>query len=127
GIDNHADGDYSFAAGRSAFAPRAGMFSFADDSTSHSFAAGGAANTFNVRATAGVWLWTGINASGDVNVGAVLPGGSSSWGTLSDRHLKRHVVAVDPRAVLGKVARLPIDTWSYTTQSPRVRHMGPMA
>jgi len=46
---------------------------------------------------------------------------------VSDRNLKRDVVPVDPRAVLEAVARMPVSTWSYKTDDPSVRHMGPMA
>jgi Chaperone of endosialidase len=45
----------------------------------------------------------------------------------SDRSLKRDVRPVDTEAVLEKVARMPISTWSYKSDDPRVRHLGPMA
>jgi hypothetical protein len=34
---------------------------------------------------------------------------------------------VDSQAVLETLARVPVSTWSYTSDSPDVRHMGPMA
>jgi trimeric autotransporter adhesin len=34
---------------------------------------------------------------------------------------------VDPRAVLRRVAGIPLFTWSYKSQSPAVRHIGPTA
>jgi hypothetical protein len=46
---------------------------------------------------------------------------------LSDRNAKRDIAPVDPQAVLEGVARLPVATWSYKTDDPSVRHMGPMA
>jgi hypothetical protein len=46
---------------------------------------------------------------------------------VSDRNLKQSIEPVDPQDVLEKVGRLPISTWSYRADSPRVRHMGPMA
>jgi hypothetical protein len=46
---------------------------------------------------------------------------------VSDRNLKRDIEPVDPRAVLDAVARLPVSTWSYKSDDPDVRHMGPMA
>jgi hypothetical protein len=46
---------------------------------------------------------------------------------VSDRNLKRDVQPVDEKAVLQSVANLPISTWSYKTDDPSVRHLGPMA
>jgi hypothetical protein len=46
---------------------------------------------------------------------------------VSDRTLKREIEPVDERDVLEKVARLPVSTWSYKTDDPSVRHLGPMA
>jgi hypothetical protein len=43
----------------------------------------------------------------------------------SDRNAKEGFEAVDPRAVLAAVARLPIERWSYRGEP--VRHLGPMA
>jgi hypothetical protein len=45
----------------------------------------------------------------------------------SDRNLKRDILPVDKEAVLESVSRLPISTWAYKTDSPDVRHLGPMA
>jgi hypothetical protein len=46
---------------------------------------------------------------------------------ISDRNLKRDIEPVDDQAVLEGVARMPISTWSYKTDDPSVRHLGPMA
>jgi hypothetical protein len=46
---------------------------------------------------------------------------------MSDRNLKRDLAPVDEQAVLDAVAKMPISTWSYKTDDPSVRHMGPMA
>ena len=43
----------------------------------------------------------------------------------SDRNVKERFEAVEPRAVLAAVARLPINRWSYTGEP--IRHLGPMA
>jgi hypothetical protein len=43
----------------------------------------------------------------------------------SDRNAKERFEAVDPRAALAAVARLPIERWSYKGEP--VRHLGPMA
>ena len=43
----------------------------------------------------------------------------------SDRNVKERFDAVNSRAVLAAVARLPIERWSYMGEP--VRHLGPMA
>jgi hypothetical protein len=43
----------------------------------------------------------------------------------SDRNLKEGFAPVDPRAILARVATLPIETWSYRGEA--ARHLGPMA
>jgi hypothetical protein len=45
----------------------------------------------------------------------------------SDHALKREFAAVDADAVLERVMALPITTWSYRSEDPSVRHLGPMA
>ncbi len=46
---------------------------------------------------------------------------------VSDRNVKRDIVPVDPQSVLDGLARVPVSTWSYRSDDPSVRHMGPMA
>jgi hypothetical protein len=46
---------------------------------------------------------------------------------VSDRNLKRDIEPVDDQAVLEGVARMPVSTWSYKSEDPSVRHLGPMA
>jgi len=46
---------------------------------------------------------------------------------VSDRNVKRDIVPVDPQAALDGVVRVPVATWSYKSDDPSVRHMGPMA
>jgi hypothetical protein len=45
----------------------------------------------------------------------------------SDRAVKRDFAEVDVDAVLAGVVDLPLSTWSYRADDPRVRHIGPMA
>jgi hypothetical protein len=45
----------------------------------------------------------------------------------SSRSIKRNFQPVDSREILARVANLPLSTWGYKTDSPRVRHLGPMA
>ena len=46
---------------------------------------------------------------------------------LSSRSRKTAVEEVDPAVVLERVLELPISRWSYRTDPPGVRHLGPMA
>jgi hypothetical protein len=50
-----------------------------------------------------------------------------AWTNASDRNVKTGFAEVDTKAVLEKVAALPITTWSYKTENSDVRHLGPMA
>jgi len=125
GGGNTASGRLSFAAGSRAKAYNAGAFVWADN-VDHDFVSSGD-NSFNARATGGFWFWTGLDGSGNPNVGAVLYPGSSAWSELSDRNLKANVAPVDTGQLLERLAEVPISTWSYKTQDPTIRHIGPMA
>jgi hypothetical protein len=65
--------------------------------------------------------------TGAPSAGVSLAPGSGSWSSISDRDAKTDLAAVDPRAILERVAKLDIATWRYKTQPPTIRHMGPMA
>ena len=45
----------------------------------------------------------------------------------SDRNMKENFKPVDNRAVLAKVAALPVTEWNYKTDQAGVQHIGPMA
>jgi hypothetical protein len=49
------------------------------------------------------------------------------WTDASDRAAKDNFAPVDAPEVLTRVARLPIHTWNYKTETPAVRHVGPVA
>lgn len=49
-----------------------------------------------------------------------------TWFSGSDRNAKEAFVTIEPRAVLEKVASLPITEWRYKEQ-PGIEHLGPMA
>ena len=46
---------------------------------------------------------------------------------VSDRNVKRDFTPVNRDEILEALERLPISTWSYTTEASRARHIGPMA
>ena len=45
---------------------------------------------------------------------------------LSDKNAKESIEEVDAKTVLAKLEELPVTKWSYTN-TPSVRHIGPMA
>jgi hypothetical protein len=57
----------------------------------------------------------------------MIPAGSGSWSTLSDRSAKEEFHAVDVREVLDRLVAVPISNWNYKTQDKSIRHLGPMA
>jgi hypothetical protein len=59
--------------------------------------------------------------------GVKLAPGSGTWASLSDRTMKTGITPLDERAILSKVVALPVTSWSYRSEDPRVRHAGPMA
>ncbi len=125
GASNRAEGDYTFAAGRGAVAQHDGSLVLADsnaaDFTSTS------TNELAVRATGGVRLVTAINAAGEPLAGVLLPAGSGSWATLSDREAKADFAPFDSEQILSRLAALPIQTWRYKAQPGGIRHLGPAA
>jgi hypothetical protein len=61
-----------------------------------------------------------IDTSGNVTI-------SGNLTQLSDRNAKANFSPVDGPALLEKLAAIPILQWNYKTQSPAIRHLGPMA
>ena len=104
GYSNTASGDRSFAAGYNATASHDNSFVWGDDGGGTS----AAANTFNVHASGGIYY-----------EGGAIHG-------PSDRNVKENFEPVDSRAVLAKVAALPMSTWNYKTEDGKYLHMGPM-
>jgi hypothetical protein len=127
------DGAYgSFVAGSQAIAEQPGVFVWAD-TTSVEFdpyaqvGPQGIPNSFNVRATGGAYIITGVSGGGAITAGVEVAAGSGSWSSYSDRNAKTNFARVDPRAILDQVAQMPVQTWSYKAQAASIRHIGPMA
>ena len=49
------------------------------------------------------------------------------WTNASSRSLKTAFEAIDPLAVLAKVADLPVQSWRYKVEDASTRHIGPVA
>jgi hypothetical protein len=121
GSSNAASGSFSFAAGRRAKAQHDGAFVWGD--ATNADVASSAANQFVVRASGGAVFYT----NAPLTTGASLAAGSGSWSSLSDRTVKTGLVPANPKAVLERLATMPIYEWSYRAQGPGVRHLGPTA
>jgi hypothetical protein len=125
GTSNTAGGNYSFATGRQARANHAGSFVWAD---SNAFDFSSTVNDeFSVRATGGVRFVTGIDAAGNPTAGVQLTSGGIAWSALSDRNIKENFADVDRQDILVRLAAIPVQTWNAKSQSPAIRHIGPMA
>lgn len=121
---NSAAGYNSFAAGRRAKANNTGAFVLAD-SSNFDFTPS-TNNAFTARFTGGARFVVGIDGTGaNTWLCAVYNGGS--WGCSSDRNVKENFQPVDGKAILAKLADLPITTWNAIGTDPAVRRMGPMA
>jgi hypothetical protein len=123
GSSNIARGQGSFAAGTASYAATTGSFVWSDAAPGAKQAQSTADNQFLARASGGVAFYTDPGLTSGVS----LAPGSGTWASLSDRSMKTRIVPLDGDAVLARIARLPVSEWSYRTEDPRVRHVGPMA
>jgi len=111
----------TFASGTATNGLNGGCFLWGDDSGGNTLSST-ATDQFLARADGGYRFYT--NSSN--TIGATLAPGSGTWASVSDRALKRNIVAADEEEVLDALGRLPISEWSYLSQFG-VRHLGPMA
>jgi hypothetical protein len=99
----------------------------------------GAVTLAKLDSNIGVWTRSGDNVfrlPGNVGIGTTtftsnrlqVAGmiGATAFNTVSDRAAKQDFTPVDARAVLAKVAALPIAEWNFK-EFPGARHLGPMA
>jgi hypothetical protein len=80
-------------------------------------------NTFTVRCHGGARFYS---ASG-TSTGVQLSLGGTSWSSISDRKTKENFADVDSARLLEALAAMPIQTWNLKSQSPEMRHIGPVA
>jgi hypothetical protein len=138
GFQSVANGDYSIAMGMRAQANGAGSVVLGSDATTNVAASGSfifadrstttdivsfAPNEFIVRAAGGIGLYTNAATTSGVEMAP----GSGAWQVLSDRNMKRNFTDLSGEDVLAKLARMPVQEWSYTTQDASIRHVGPTA
>lgn len=146
GEDNTASGAASVALGYHAHTnARQGSFVFSDRSSVDTLRAG-VNHSANWRVSGGFRVFTSSNLSTGVTIqsgsvvsnwgqagaviststGAYLSTGGT-WTNASDvnrKHLFENVAGED---VLARLRTVPIRSWSYRTESDRVRHLGPTA
>jgi trimeric autotransporter adhesin len=126
GTLNTASGDYSFAAGRRAKADDNGSFVWSDSNDFDFHSA--FANQFAVRCIGGAKFVTAIDSSGAQTAGVRLQAGDNAWSSISDRNQKKNFVPVDGKAVLEKLAAMPVQSWNYKWEADtNTPHIGPMA
>lgn len=123
GVDAIASGIQSVAIGSAASTNgQEGALVFGDHSTTTNVTAT-ANNQFVVRAAGGYTLYS----NSAMTSGVELPAGGGSFTSLSDRDRKQGFSALDGEQVLSSIRTMPIEEWSYTTESASVRHVGPTA
>ena len=126
GTRSRALGISSFAAGEYAVAQHDHSFVWADGWNATDFVSV-SPREFAVRASGGVRMVTSADLDGNATSGVRVFAGGGSWSSLSDRNSKENFQPVDGRAVLERVAALPMTTWNYKSQAATTRHIGPMA
>ncbi|MGE4085373.1 MAG: tail fiber domain-containing protein [Vicinamibacterales bacterium] len=122
GYFSQANGIGAVALGMRAIAT-AGSFVFADNAAPGSTFASFIPNQFLVRAANGVGFYTNAAAT----IGVELAPNGSQWAAVSDVNAKHLFRDLDGEDVLGKLARMPIQEWSYKAQDAAIRHVGPTA
>jgi hypothetical protein len=118
GVDAHTS-DIPTADDPCGGARYANAFVFSDGSAPTSATAD---RQFVATATGGFHFYT--SASGPAGNKCVLTAGA--WTCSSDRRLKESFTPLDGEDVLRKLARMPVDTWSFIGE-PGSRHAGPTA
>jgi hypothetical protein len=121
GESSTAYGDFSFAAGRSAKANAAGCFVWADSLPLRQQC--DIENRFVARTTGGAIFITNAPLVSGVQIGP----GENAWSSASDRNMKENFSIVDSKEVLERLAAIPITAWSYKSEDPTIRHIGPVA
>jgi hypothetical protein len=143
GYLNQVAGNLSLAAGNRAQANHSGTFVWAGGNTMPYGSI--FANCFNIYASNGVSMDYSVQSAGQprgaryVYIGPINAGLTIStwtgarltdggvWSNSSDKNRKTDFKEVDARAVLEKLAALPVREWRYTNESAGVKHLGPVA
>jgi hypothetical protein len=123
GWQNVATGDFSFAAGFGARANNQGCFVWNDNSNLPSYLDCNNDYRWIARTSGGVYFYT----NSGLTSGVYVPAGGNAWSTVSDRAVKHNFKEIDGKDVLARLAAIPLQSWSYKSEDPSIRHMGPVA
>lgn len=123
GWQNVAAGDFSFAAGFGARANNQGCFVWNDNSSLPSYLNCNNDYRWLARASGGVYFYT----NSGLTSGVYVPAGGNAWATVSDRAVKHNFSDIDGKDILVRLASIPLQSWSYKSEDPSVRHIGPVA
>jgi hypothetical protein len=123
GWQNVAAGDFSFAAGFGARANNQGCFVWNDNSNLPSYLDCNNDYRWMARASGGVYFYT----NSGLTSGVYVPAGGNAWSTVSDRAAKHNFKDIDGKEVLTRLASIPLQSWSYKSEDPSIRHIGPVA
>jgi len=122
GGNNNFATNRAFAAGTRARANHSGAFVWGDSSNAD--VASAAANSVTFRASGGVRIFSTNGTAAGVSLAA----NGTAWAVISDRNVKKNFAPVDGRAVLEKLAAMPVQHWNYKWETDdAVPHLGPMA
>jgi hypothetical protein len=125
GVENHAFGDDTFAAGVKARATNPGSFVWSG--TYGTETASTNDYSFTVRAPGGArFISTSDTVLTNTNHGVILLPNAVSWTSLSDRESKTDYQPVSPREILSRLAAMPVTSWQYK-HDPSRRYIGPTA
>ena len=119
-----ANADNSVALGTLVFTNgKKGAFVFGDNNKNMQLAST-ADNQMSMRFTGGYQFFSNSQLSTGVRLNA----GGNSWVILSDVNKKENFSPVDGEAFLEKIGAMPLSSWNYKGQDPKIfRHYGPMA
>jgi hypothetical protein len=124
GYYNNATEYCSFAAGTYARANHTNSFVWADSAITpldSVYTTG--PNQFRVRARGGVWFFS----NRAMTSGVYLASGSNSWASACDRANKTDFQPVDHKALLKKLATVPVHYYRMKDQHDGTKHIGPVA
>jgi hypothetical protein len=142
GFSNQVIGNYSFAAGYLAQANHPNTFAWACGntmpyatvlpSTVNMYASNGVSMDYSFQTVGSPrgtrYVFVGQNGGNTITAwnGARLTD-AGIWSNPSDRNRKTDFKEVDARAVLDKLAAMPVRQWRYTNEDACIKHIGPVA
>jgi trimeric autotransporter adhesin len=143
GYLNQASGNFCLAAGNRAQANHPGTFAWAGGNTMayasifpycfNIYASNGVSMDYSTQ-TAGSPCGTRFVYVGSINVGNTISTWTGArltdagiWSNASDKNRKTDFKEIDARAVLDRLAVLPVRQWRYTNEATSIKHVGPVA